>query len=208
MSLLLLRISKFQFLFRPLERAKILRAKRGIWWPNPLNLLQLFFKNTCYTFLMPNTSLASKFMPLAHELFITYFSPHSAHAIEMNGVLYPTLEHAYQCSRYSDETIQEEIRLARSPLQAWEISQKYKSLQMEEFTQPEHKLKVMKSLMRLKVEQHIDVEKALIDSGDVVIVKHIFTYPKGDGFWDDGENGEGLNRVGRMWMELREELKS
>jgi predicted NAD-dependent protein-ADP-ribosyltransferase YbiA (DUF1768 family) len=70
----------------------------------------------------------------SHEPFITYFSPHSAHAIEVNGALYPTLEHAYQRSRYSDETMQEEIRLARSPLQAWEISQKYKSLQIEEFT--------------------------------------------------------------------------
>jgi predicted NAD-dependent protein-ADP-ribosyltransferase YbiA (DUF1768 family) len=62
--------------------------------------------------------------------------------------------------------------------------------------------------MKLKLEQRVDVKKALIDSGNTTIVKHIFTYPKGDGFWDDGEDGTGSNHVGKMWMELREELKS
>lgn len=56
--------------------------------------------------------------------------------------------------------------------------------------------------------RHEEICKALLDSGDLQIVKHITTYPLGDGFWDDGEDGKGLNHMGRMWMEIREELTS
>src|SRR3989344_4392293 len=70
------------------------------------------------------------------------------------------------------------------------------------------KLEVMKNLMRLKADQHEEIRKALIDSGDLQIIKHITTYPPGDGFWDDGEDGKGLNNMGRMWMEIRKELKN
>jgi len=70
----------------------------------------------------------------------------------------------------------------------------------------EYKLEVMKKLMKLKALQHEEIRKALIDSKDLKIVKHIVTYPPGDGFWDDGEDGKGLNHMGRMWMEMRDEL--
>jgi predicted NAD-dependent protein-ADP-ribosyltransferase YbiA (DUF1768 family) len=92
----------------------------------------------------------------------------------------------------------------RSPAKAWEISQKYKKLGKPDFG--EKKLETMERLQRLKVEQHEDVRKALLDSGDMPIIKHITTGPPGDGFWDDGEDGKGLNHVGRIWMQLREEL--
>jgi ribA/ribD-fused uncharacterized protein len=141
------------------------------------------------------------------EIFAIYFSPYSAHAIEIDGVVYPTLEHAYQCSRYTDERIREEIRSQRSPVKAWETSSKYKSVQIPEFKDEQYKLNVMKTLMRAKALQHEDVRKALLDSGNIKIVKHITTYPPGDGFWDDGEDGKGHNHVGRMWMEIREELQ-
>ena len=47
------------------------------------------------------------------EKFFIYFSPYTAHAIEVDGVLYPTVEHAYQCERYTDPKIIEEIRRER-----------------------------------------------------------------------------------------------
>lgn len=142
------------------------------------------------------------------ELFAIYFSPYTAHTIDVDGVVYPTVEHAYQCQRYTDQAIIDEIRSARSPVQAWEISSKYKHLQIPEFKEEKHKLAVMKRLMVLKADQHDDVRKALTDSGDLRIVKHISTYPPGDGFWDDGEDGSGLNHIGRMWMEIREDIRS
>ena len=140
------------------------------------------------------------------EKFYIYFSPYTAHVIEVDGLVFPTLEHAYQCKRYIDPKIIEEIRSAHSPVKAWQISSKNKHLQIPEFKSEEYKLKVMKDLMRLKVLQHEEIKKALIDSGNMKIVKHIVTYPPGDGFWDDGEDGKGLNHTGHLWMEIREEI--
>lgn len=145
-----------------------------------------------------------KTLPL--EKFYIYFSPYTSHAIELNGVIYPTVEHAYQCQRYTDQKIIDEIISARSPVKAWQISCQYKHIQIPEFKEDTYKLEIMKKLMRLKMEQHEEVRKALIDSKDLNIVKHIVTYPPGDGFWDDGEDGNGLNHIGKMWMEMREEL--
>ncbi len=138
------------------------------------------------------------------EKFYIYFSPHTAHTININGTIYPTVEHAYQALKYTDPKIIEEIKNAVSPVKAWQISQSYKHLQTPTFK----KLEVMKMLMQLKTEQHKDIQKALIDSKDLEIVKHIITYPPGDGFWDDGEDGKGLNHIGKMWMEIRQELKN
>lgn len=142
------------------------------------------------------------------DKFYIYFSPYTAHAIEIDDVVYPTLEHAYQCQRYIDSKIIEEIRTASSPIKAWEVSSKYKHLQVAEFKNEEYKLTVMKDLMRLKAEQHEEIRQALLDSGDLKIVKHIVTYPPGDGFWDDGEDGLGLNHTGRLWMEIRDEIRN
>lgn len=147
--------------------------------------------------------MGMKNLPL--EIFAIYFSPYSAHAIEIDGVVYPTVEHAYQCKRYIDPAIIEEVRSARSPMLAWKISATHKHNTVADFA--ERKLEIMKDLMRIKVAQHADVRQALIDSKDLNIVKHITTAPPGDGFWDDGEDGTGLNHMGRMWMEIRDEIR-
>lgn len=140
------------------------------------------------------------------EIFYIYFSPYTAHAITIDGEVFPSVEHAYQCQRYTDKKIIEEIKSALSPVKAWEISSKYKHLQIPEFKSEEYKLEIMEKMMRLKTEQHEDVRNALRDSGDLKIIKHIVTPPPGDGFWDDGEDGNGLNHIGKIWMKIREGL--
>lgn len=142
---------------------------------------------------------------LSDDLFVTYFSGYSAHAIEYKGTVYPTVEHAYHCQRYLDSGVIEEIRAARSPFKAWEVSQKYKGSQIADFN--ERKAAVMEELCRAKLAQHEDIRRALIESGDMPIVKHITTGPKPDGFWDDGADGNGRNETGKIWMKLRQELR-
>ncbi len=131
-----------------------------------------------------------------YERFLAAFS---AHTIELNGKMYPTVEHAYHASRYADEKIQEEIRKAKSPYLAWELSQKYKAGQIVGFD--DKKSEVMEELCRLKLEQHKDVHAGLVASGDDVIVKN---YP--DPYWGIGKDGTGKNQMGVIWMKLRAEL--
>ena len=142
------------------------------------------------------------------QIFAIYFSPYTAHAVEVEGLVYPTVEHAYQCARYDDAAIREEIRSQRSPVAAWETSTTYKHLQRPEFKESGHKREVMKELMRAKMLQHEEVARALAGTGNAFIVKHIYTYPPGDGWWDDGVAVEGENQMGKIWMELRDELRN
>ena len=139
-----------------------------------------------------------KLYPLdQYEKFLATFS---AHAIEYKERLYPTVEHAYHASRYSDEAVQEEIRRAKSPFLGWEVSQKHKADQLAGFDA--RKSDVMEELCRLKLGQHADVKEGLLASGDDTIVKN---YP--DPYWGIGADGVGKNEMGRIWMKLRSELK-
>jgi N-glycosidase YbiA len=138
------------------------------------------------------------------EIFERYFGAYSAHAIEIDGVLYPTAEHAYHCQRYTDPTIVEEIRSARSPYLAWAVSQTHKAQQKADFS--ERKVTVMEQLCRHKLQQHADVRQALLDTKDAAIHKRWFTGSPADGFWDVGMDGTGANESGKIWMRLREEL--
>ena len=141
---------------------------------------------------------------VSSSIFSIYFSPFTAHVIEYKGVVYPTLEHAYHCQRYTDPAIQQEVMLATSPIKAWEISQNHKARQIENFD--ENKREVMKKLCRVKIAQHDDVRRALLDSGDIRIVKRRVAGPQDAGYWGENHNGMGRNELGKIWMELRDEL--
>lgn len=137
-------------------------------------------------------------------MFALYFSGFSAHALEIDGVIYPTLEHAYHCLRFSDAAIAEEIRAARSPEKAWELSQRHKANRT--VLSDKEKIELMTMLTRAKIQQHPDVRHALIASEDQTIVKRIVSGPPGDGFWDIAD-GSGRNEWGMIWMTLRKELR-
>ncbi len=125
----------------------------------------------------------------------------SAHQVELDGFIYPTLEHAYHSERFEDDDIKTEIRSAISPMQAKEISWKYKQdNQLVDWD--DKKASVMKKLCRLKLMQHQDVKDALLRTGDRQIVEDISS----EYYWGTGEDGTGENVLGKIWMELREKL--
>lgn len=137
---------------------------------------------------------------LSREVFKKYFSAFSTHPITYHGTTYKTVEHAYHAQRYTDAKIVQDIVDSETPEEAWEVSQRYKSQQIPDFN--ERKLAVMEELFRAKLDQHPDVRRALIESGDLTIVKH---EPK-DAWWGDGPDGSGRNEMGKLWMRLRNEL--
>lgn len=137
---------------------------------------------------------------LPQDIFQSYLSNFSDHPVEYRGVIYKTAEHAYHCQRYTDPAIIEEIRGAPTAAAAWEASQRYKPGQAANFDG--YKLEVMKNILRAKLEQHSDVREALIQSGDMEIVKE---EPK-DAFWGAGPDGSGRNELGKLWMDIRTEL--
>lgn len=136
------------------------------------------------------------------ENAFTYLSPFSAHRIEIWGESFPTLEHAYHAARLKAGPERDAIIKAPSPKDAWHIAQLYKNdpnVAVPDFD----KDAVMEELMRAKMAQHSDIVAILRESGDRELLKVYDT----DYYWGTGADGSGENRMGKLWMKLRSELK-
>ena len=65
------------------------------------------------------------------------------------------------------------------------------------------KVGVMLELLKLKVEQHEYVRRKLLATGDRELVEDSWR----DAFWGWGPNQDGANMLGRLWMQVREEIE-
>ncbi len=130
------------------------------------------------------------------------FSNFSSFAIEWKGHFYMTSEHAYHTEKFDDEKLKEEIRQTRSA----HDSQKLANLNKDKYRPDwnDIKVSVMKEILREKVNQHPYVKKKLLESEDRLLVEDSWR----DDFWGWGPNKDGENYLGKLWMEIREEIKN
>lgn len=128
------------------------------------------------------------------------FSNMSSYAVEMDGKVFMTSEHAYQYSKFSDESIKEKILMARSGYGAKMIALENKSLVAPNWSSMS--LEVMENILRKKLEQHPHIKEKLLETGD----REIIEASPSDAFWGWGPDKNGLNHHGKIWMKLRGEL--
>lgn len=130
------------------------------------------------------------------------FSNFSRHPIFIDGTTYPTAEHYYQSQKFvtTDPTYAKAIsrvtyagdaaKMGRDPSRPlrgdWE----------------DIKVDVMRKALRAKMIQHRDVLDLLVESGEREIIEN----SPNDYFWGCGAENTGENVLGRLWMELREEV--
>lgn len=129
------------------------------------------------------------------------FHNFSAHVIKYNDKIYPTAEHAFHSAKFDNEKIKEEIRNAKSPLDAFDLGKKYKSLRKENWN--DIKVNILYEILTEKVKQHAEVRKALLATGTEEIVED----NPNDDFWGNGKDGKGQNHTGKILMRIRDELK-
>ena len=117
----------------------------------------------------------------------------------------------FQAMRFNDPEIKEAIRAEKSPMGAKFCAKKYTE---KMFVQPmsEQDLNNMRQCLRLKIDQHPELKKQLIETGKDFIVEDCTKRKRGSGlFWGAAlENGEwiGQNWLGKLWMELRMQIES
>lgn len=128
------------------------------------------------------------------------FSNMSSYAVEIDGKVFMTSEHAYQCAKFSDSSIKEKIFNARSGYDAKMIAVENKSLVSSDWN--ERSLEVMESIVRKKLEQHPHIKEKLLETGKREIIEASPT----DAFWGWGPEKNGENHLGKIWMKLRGEL--
>jgi predicted NAD-dependent protein-ADP-ribosyltransferase YbiA (DUF1768 family) len=139
----------------------------------------------------------------------------SDHKMQYGGKEYRTSEALFQCLRFEGyPEAQRIIMNERSPMAAKMKARRLRTelnLGRDDIGGAED-IERMKLCLKLKVEQHpLLIKKRLLETGDAIIIEDCTARPGSTGkIWGavlkDGE-WIGKNLLGKLWMELREELK-
>lgn len=129
------------------------------------------------------------------------FSNFAAFAVIWRDRTWMTSEHAYQAAAFDDEEIIKEICSASSAHNALKLA--ITCLDKIRPTWDAEKYEVMKEICRAKLEQHPYIQETLKKTGNSLLIEDS---PK-DSYWGRGADSQGLNNLGKVWMELREETR-
>lgn len=133
-----------------------------------------------------------------------YLSNFSAFALVLGGELWMTVEHAYQGLKFDPKrysAIRSQIKDALSAHEAKKLAYLCKDCIRPDWEAV--KLDIMRGLIHAKIQQHPYVQKKLLQTGDAVLIENSHR----DSFWGRGPDWQGMNHLGRIWMELRGELR-
>ncbi|MCA9071027.1 MAG: NADAR family protein [Planctomycetaceae bacterium] len=128
--------------------------------------------------------------------FLSNFYPSP---IRVDGLLYPTVEHAFQAAKTPDKEEKRKIADARSPGRAKALGRKVRLRKDWESV----KVGIMKQLVLLKFREHPDLEERLLATDDAELIEG---NTWNDRFWGVC-NGHGKNHLGKALMWVRTQLQ-
>jgi ribA/ribD-fused uncharacterized protein len=128
------------------------------------------------------------------------FSNFARYPIILKGKRWPTSEHYFQAQKFAGTEHEEMIRLAKSPKIAAGMGHSRKRPLRPDWE--EVKDDVMREAVLAKFTQHKKTRRILLDTGDALLVEHTWR----DSYWGDGGDGQGMNRLGQILMEVRAKL--
>lgn len=129
------------------------------------------------------------------------FSNFAAFPIFVRGKRWATSEHFFQAQKFAGTKHEEEVRLAKKPRLAAEMGRDRKRPLRRDWEAV--KDGVMLEALRAKFSQHADLRAMLLATGEARLVEHTGN----DGYWGDGGDGSGRNRLGELLMRVRAELR-
>ncbi|MDJ1471979.1 NADAR family protein [Xanthocytophaga flava] len=129
------------------------------------------------------------------------FSNFALYPIKLKGKMWPTSEHYFQAQKFVDTPYEETIRKAISPMKAAELGRTRKVKFRRDWDSV--KDNIMYEAIKAKFTQHTELAELLLKTGDVRIIEHT----ENDSYWGDGGDRSGKNKLGKLLMKLREELK-
>ena len=129
------------------------------------------------------------------------FSNFAPFAFEIDGLVYRTSEHYFQAMKFEDKDYQERIRETKSPMIAARLGRSRKVKIRDDWEAV--KVDVMRTAVRAKILAHDALQALLLGTGDETIVEAAGR----DYFWGAGKDGSGQNWLGKILMEVRDELR-
>lgn len=134
----------------------------------------------------------------------------SRHPVVYNGQKWPTTEHLFQALRFFEPgegfRVVEKIRLAKSPFEAKQISRNNSHLSCVKPKSVKDLIN-MSLVITLKLENHPELIKLLLETANRNIYEDVSNRPKGNNlFWGARQEKGfwyGRNVLGRLWMRER-----
>lgn len=122
-----------------------------------------------------------------------------------NGHQFATSEEVYHWEKFDCEggaSVQHAIMNAPSAHAAFKIAENRRTHRRADWDQV--KVAVMRDILRAKAQQHEYVRRKLLETGDRELIENSWR----DDFWGWGPNRDGQNMLGKLWMEIRAELRA
>ena len=129
------------------------------------------------------------------------FSNFAPFPIRLAGSTWPTSEHYFQAQKFEDPAYREKIRTTKSPMIAARLGRSRMVKLRRDWESV--KVGIMRDAVRAKFAQHGQLRELLLATGEATIVEHTTK----DSYWGDGGDGSGKNMLGRILMEVRDELQ-
>jgi hypothetical protein len=128
-----------------------------------------------------------------------------------NNECFRTSEALFQAMRFNDPEIKEVIRNEKSPMAA-KMKAKFYQRQRVVVPMSQQDVNNMKNCLTLKFTQHEELKKKLLSTGNTQIIENIGNRNgERHRFWGMKQTEQGwigTNMMGKLLMEVREELKS
>lgn len=115
------------------------------------------------------------------------------------GLDFDTAEHAYHWVKFAGKgELQYMVRTARSAHMAFRLAQEHKGSERAGWM--DQREDFMLDIITAKYSQHEYVRRLLARTGDRIVVEDSWRCS----YWGTGPDGRGLNRLGALWMKLRD----
>jgi ribA/ribD-fused uncharacterized protein len=136
-----------------------------------------------------------------HDFYV--LSNFSAFRLKWKDYNFMTAEHAYHWEKFPDRgDTQYLILTAPSAHEAFKCAQEWRHERRADWDAV--KVAIMKDILRAKAGQHEYVARKLLQTGDRELIENSWR----DDYWGWGPQRDGQNMLGKLWMEVRAELRS
>ena len=113
-----------------------------------------------------------------------------------------TTENYFQAQKYIGTPLYDAIQKCQYARDAFRISRSPQGSRWRRKDWEEVKVDIMRVALYAKYTQHQRLRDLLLGTGEREIVEHT----SNDSFWGDGGDGRGQNVLGKLLMELRDQL--
>lgn len=127
----------------------------------------------------------------------------SSFQVALWDMVFMTSEHAYHWRKFyeTDAFVAMKIFCASSAHESLAIATRERGKRRKDWDAV--KVDIMREIIRAKAAQHEYVRRKLLATGERELVENSWR----DDFWGWGPNKDGQNVLGKLWMEVRAELR-